>query len=139
VLLQERSMKICKKCGGTERYKHRHCKTCHKASAALRRATNKNARSAYMKQYNEANRDSIKNTKFKRKYGITLTEYQLLLTQQGNRCYICWATDRDLQVDHCHKTGKVRKLLCGQCNKAIGLFQDQAHLLSRAAMYLETH
>jgi hypothetical protein len=52
-------------------------------------------------------------------------------------CQICNTKDRrELNVDHCHTTGKVRGLLCDNCNKALGLFKDSTDLLAKAANYL---
>lgn len=55
-------------------------------------------------------------------------------------CQICNQTDRrELNVDHCHSTGKVRGLLCDNCNKALGLFRDNPELLGQAANYLRRY
>lgn len=59
--------------------------------------------------------------------------------EQGGKCYLCGASqDRNLAVDHCHSTGKVRKLLCSQCNQALGLFKDNPEVMRKAALYVET-
>lgn len=76
----------------------------------------------------------------RRKYGIALAEFNALLAAQGDGCAICTeAVNPDansLAVDHCHATGKVRGVLCGRCNKALGLFRDDPALLKRAVIYL---
>lgn len=82
-----------------------------------------------------------KNSRLKKEYGITLDDYEAMLTEQDGKCFICgkdsdWGT---LAVDHCHKTGKVRKLLCFSCNTSIGKFNDDPALLRKAAEYLEAH
>jgi hypothetical protein len=51
-------------------------------------------------------------------------------------CMICKATD-NLKVDHCHKTRRLRCVLCNSCNRGLGFFKDDATLLKRAALYLE--
>lgn len=81
--------------------------------------------------------------KLKSNYGITPEEYNKMLVDQNERCAIC---DRDktqlpeaqqkLYVDHCHKTGKVRKLLCYGCNSAIGFFKENIESLKSAINYL---
>jgi hypothetical protein len=68
--------------------------------------------------------------------------------QQDYKCYLCGSdgfligknnhTER-LAVDHDHKTGKVRKLLCHNCNRALGLFKDNSELMRKAASYVEEH
>ncbi len=74
-------------------------------------------------------------------YGISTAEYDELLVRQGGVCAICGAASdsrgRRLVVDHDHATGRVRSLLCGDCNYALGCFKDDANLIRLAAEYLE--
>ena len=82
---------------------------------------------------------------YKRVYGITLEEYLDLAESQHFVCKLCgkenFAMGQNhsgcLVVDHDHKTGKVRGLLCHNCNRALGLFQDDPELLLRASQYLK--
>lgn len=79
------------------------------------------------------------NNRLKKKYGITLEEYQRLWEGQGEVCAICKTpklTQRMLCVDHCHKTGEVRGILCIKCNSALGKFNDDPKLLQKAIEYL---
>lgn len=76
------------------------------------------------------------------RYGMSLTEYDLLLDAQGGGCAICGARHADsasraLAVDHCHDSDVVRGLLCSACNRAIGNFKNRPDLLRAAAAYLE--
>lgn len=74
-----------------------------------------------------------------RKYGLEPGEYDRILERQGGGCAICkqpCARERRLSVDHCHSTGRVRGLLCQNCNAAIGMFKDDTALLFRAIDYL---
>src|SRR5258705_13516383 len=69
------------------------------------------------------------------KYGITEEQYESLLKEQNGVCLICRIPhhpENPLVVDHNHATGKVRALLCSQCNTGIGLLQDSAFLCSVA-------
>ncbi len=81
-------------------------------------------------------------TKLKHKYGITVDQYDQLLAEQGGGCAICGVAGPEaarwgvLVVDHDHETGKVRGLLCSNCNCAIGLLGDSPELLTKAAGYL---
>lgn len=75
-----------------------------------------------------------------RTYGITLAEYSYLLGQQGGCCAICESVPkkRNLVVDHNHKTGQVRGLLCNKCNHdLLGGGRENPTILRRAAKYLE--
>lgn len=79
-------------------------------------------------------------TRRKIKYGISRHDYRALLTSQGGKCMICQdLVGGDLRVDHDHTTGKVRSLLCANCNSALGLFQEDTTRLSRAIEYLHLH
>ena len=77
-----------------------------------------------------------------KKYGLTVDEYKSMLASQGGRCAICLTDDPRgkkhnwFHVDHCHKTGKVRGLLCSRCNMGLGSFQDNADLLEEAINYI---
>jgi hypothetical protein len=75
-----------------------------------------------------------------RKYGITGEQYLALHKFQGGRCAICrraTGRTRRLCVDHDHKTGKVRGLLCRPCNSMLGHLRDDPDAFRRAALYLE--
>jgi hypothetical protein len=69
------------------------------------------------------------------KYGLSLEEYDALLAKQDERCAIC-GRKCALQVDHDHKTRKVRGLLCGRCNHGLAFLEAQG-FLSKALRYLE--
>lgn len=73
-----------------------------------------------------------------RKYGLTQDGYRDMLDAQGGGCAICTKSFRVaiMHVDHCHATGKVRGILCRQCNVALGLFGDDPDRLMEAAEYL---
>lgn len=74
--------------------------------------------------------------------GITVNDYYALVKKQKGRCLICKKPpsgkprDKHLHIDHCHKSKKVRALLCGNCNRAIGLFKDSPKICEAAARYL---
>jgi len=70
------------------------------------------------------------------KYGITKEQYDELLMFQKKRCAICHR-DRKLVIDHDHATGKVRGLLCNDCNATLGFAQDKIEVLANAIDYLE--
>lgn len=88
-------------------------------------------------------RDKIKRRedKLQKAYKLTLIEYNELSIIQNGRCAICGKHQSELtyamSVDHCHKTGKIRGLLCGRCNTALGSFFDNVEILKNAIIYLE--
>lgn len=87
--------------------------------------------------------------RFKKKYGITIQDYDRMFEEQGGVCATCRKASvqvhaksgklRDLAVDHDHVTGKVRALLCTDCNVVLGLVNDAPALLREMADYLERH
>ena len=88
----------------------------------------------------------VKHYNLKRNYGITLEDYNRMFEEQGGKCAICSAEDTGgkhkdaaFHVDHCHDTGKVRGLLCNQCNLALGKFKDSKKLLQKALDYLKKY
>lgn len=82
------------------------------------------------------------NYKLVKKYGITREDYDYLLNLQGGVCAICSGVDGDktreqrLSVDHCHKTGKIRGLLCNNCNRCLGMAKEDPKLLTKMIKYL---
>lgn len=84
-------------------------------------------------------RDQKNAVRFFRKYGITIEQFAEMSTAQGDLCVICRQPPKGktrLSVDHCHKTGKIRGLLCDTCNVGLGMFQDDPDLLTAAITYL---
>ncbi|MFE0047556.1 endonuclease VII domain-containing protein [Streptomyces albireticuli] len=72
----------------------------------------------------------------KRSYGITEAERDAMIAEQAGVCPICLSPD-PVHVDHDHDTGKVRGVLCFNCNSALGKFRDDRDTLRRAIAYLE--
>jgi len=101
--------------------------------------------SDYYKQKNATQEGRQKNRAwfYKRKYGITLEDYDAMLEKQGGCCAICKSETSKrndyFMVDHDHETGAVRGLLCSPCNSAIGLLGDNISTLQNAINYLSTH
>lgn len=71
-----------------------------------------------------------------KKYGLNEELFKGLFESQDGQCAICLRSERKLQIDHDHVTGKVRGLLCGECNRAIGSLNDSQAALLRAVEYL---
>lgn len=97
------------------------------------------SRASYAREWRAKNPLRAKGYDLKRRFGVSLPEYEDLLKQQDGKCAICGQVDQwfGLAVDHCHGTKKVRGLLCSQCNRGIGMFRDSPDLLRKAAEYLQ--
>jgi hypothetical protein len=95
--------------------------------------------------FNKARKEKNRNVYYKKRYGIDLQEYNKLLISQNNECAICKIDENEIKhgrntyfaVDHCHKTGKVRGLLCYKCNSVLGFVNDSIDNLGNAIKYLE--
>lgn len=105
------------------------------------RTKNRKAIRERMNAWNRANPDKRKHYALKEKYGISLEDYNSMLNVQNECCKICKRHKslftRSLNVDHCHKTGKVRGLLCKDCNLLLGKVRDDVSVLLEAIKYLE--
>lgn len=88
--------------------------------------------------YLQNRKNSTRKWYLKTTYGITLEQYEELFLKHNGKCHICLESkDYYLHVDHNHKTGKVRGLLCNNCNRGLGLLGDSITTLISAARYLE--
>jgi hypothetical protein len=79
---------------------------------------------------------STRNYHLKRRYGLTEDDVKQLIAQQGGVCAVCRIENPE-HVDHCHRTGKVRGVLCFNCNGGLGQFKDDIDRLINAIAYLE--
>ena len=135
--------KTCKKCGESKplseysfkRPKNRkpglqpRCKTCSLEDTRIWRE--------------KQSIDRLKDLYYKRTYGMSLEEFNCLLDVQHGKCKLCY---RDVSVeglgpnravvDHCHKNGQVRGILCNECNRALGYFHDNIQALENAIDYI---
>ena len=125
-------MKKCKKCG-KEKEDWEFPTTTEKSTG--REYTQNACRACARKKDRE-----VYNTRARqreKKYGITKIQFELMLKAQDNKCIICGCELVDPCVDHCHKTYKIRGILCQKCNRVLGVFNDSPELLRKAATYLE--
>jgi hypothetical protein len=142
-----RSGKICPKCGvyksasefGTrtktnaagQPYLRSHCQAC---AIAARRERAKTISPEEHRRHH-----------LRWKFGLTHDDYERMVRVQGGRCAVCGSPDpgtrgaKHFHVDHCHKSGRIRGLLCNGCNAAIGHAGDDPNRLRALADYLEDH
>lgn len=122
----------CKTCGIDGGLKHYHSPENHERILERRAELKKR----YSKRWH-------KNNNLKAKYGITLDDYERMLTEQNFVCAICNNPEdvqhKVLAVDHNHETSKVRGLLCYRCNTSLGLLRENIDNVKRMLKYLEKH
>ena len=131
--------KRCPKCNKTkplsEFYKNRTAKDGHtyKCKLCILEWHKKHDKTPKRKQ-------SRRNNDLKKRYGITLDEHLLMYILQNGRCDICReATAYDeIKTDHCHKTGKLRGLLCRRCNFFLAVLDNEEFIIE-SKNYLEKH
>jgi hypothetical protein len=105
----------------------------------------KACRKEYDQGYHSDNREkhleTMRKNAYARRYKMTVAEYDGLFKAQDSACAICGASEgwqgKRLAVDHDHKSGAIRGLLCDRCNTVLGKMEDSPELLRRAASYLE--
>lgn len=144
----EKMLKICRKCliekdinlfynsKKNKDGKFSSCKICDKIKYNNWRKNNPEIRSKTRKR-----------EWLKKRYEMRIDEYDRMVKIQNNRCYICEHSPKktddprtlNLQVDHCHKTNKIRKLLCHQCNRALGLLKEDPNIFLKCISYIQEH
>lgn len=124
------------------------CKKCQSEDNTNQYVAHIEKRKKYSKEYEKIRRNRPTNYKVKKnkalkykKYGITEDKYREMVLNQNNLCKICkemtsTISHGKLVIDHCHKTGVVRGLLCGSCNVMLGNAKDSIKILKSAIDYL---
>lgn len=109
-------------------------------------ALNPEKRRAASQKWRAENRDKfLESTKRQnlKKYGLTPESWDELFTSQGNRCACCGGNDPNHKngwfVDHCHRSGDTRSIICHPCNSALGNVDDNIEHLKKLIIYLEHH
>jgi len=169
--LKDRGGKCCSICGEWKEYssftKHatmkdgylKQCKECKRKQEKEKRKKRNEmseeerlaARAKDKKKYkniisderrNQKRKQTMRSLYLRRKYGITIEQYEDMHQTQEGRCGICSIEEQEaprkiLNVDHCHETGVVRGLLCDRCNLGIGILGDNLNSVQRALDYLQ--
>lgn len=136
--------KGCEAC--RERYNARARAVYNKSERALKQSTEwrkAHPEKVKLSSHNSflKHREAYKARRIERVYGLSKEEYLALLKKQNNSCAICknlFKAYGEPQVDHNHKTGKVRGLLCNKCNVLLGLASDNPAFLQAALDYIMT-
>ena len=104
--------------------------------------TCKPCNTAEKRRWRNANVNKHRNSKYLKKFGLTIDEVQAILLRQNNKCGIC---NKNIEMgskthlDHDHKTNAVRGFLCQKCNHGLGLFNDSCDILKSAVKYLKKY
>lgn len=148
--------KQCNKCGiekpiedfykrsrkGGPSYPLPRCKPCAIEDGVEHRHANLKRHAVAAKKWRDENPERNLNIRMRR-YGIDAAIYRRLENEQNGVCAICKGPPNNkggwLAVDHDHKTGRVRALLCNGCNSGLGLFGDDPAMLERAITYLKKY
>jgi hypothetical protein len=137
-LIKSKSKRFCKKCNKQ--------KTCDQFF--LQRSKGENSwrfnspcKDCYkIRQQSDYKKKYLKFYLKLKKFGISESDYNNMLDNQNHCCAICGFHKKyfrtDLAIDHCHRTGKIRALLCNNCNAGIGMLKDDIVLLKKAMEYL---
>ena len=121
---------------------HPWCKLCcqlrQKKYRGLPKNRNKIKLSKQRYRKTEGGKQVDRKSRIKRAYNITLEQYDQMFEQQNGLCAVCGCPEvgQRLSIDHNHKTGQIRKLLCSKCNLIIGLANEDKNYLLKVAFYL---
>lgn len=121
------------------------CKACVCARRRVLRFKKRSLVNKYKREYSKKTYPKQgRSRNLRKKYNLSIDQYNEMATKQKWRCRICLAhvsqcatkVHPNLVVDHCHKTKKIRGLLCVRCNSGLGGFKDSPALLENAILYL---
>ena len=115
---------------------HSWCRGCLSAWKRDNRSKRHSDAIAYERQQYAKHRDRKNRARRCRQYGLTESEYDALIRQADGRCASCGLSEASLVIDHDHRTGAVRGVLCAKCNAGIGFFDDDPQKLRQAIAYL---
>lgn len=133
-----KELKQCFKCGEDKPHMEFHR---NKAKPDGLQTMCKSCRHKLYRKNAEQVKDRSRTNYLRRTYDMSLEDYASLLIAQEHSCAVCGGQEtvegQSLSVDHCHSTGKVRGLLCFNCNAGIGRLGDTIEGLTKALRYLE--
>lgn len=117
------------------------CKNCSKSIAKERHDADRKTYNGHMKEWRLKNPDRQRRYRIKANYGLVQDDFNAMLDKQENRCAVCKSTDygkgrNNWCIDHDHKTGEVRGLVCFYCNLLFGNCDDNPTILMNAIIYL---
>jgi len=129
----------CKECSNRNSLEYRKSeehKKIKRESNAKYKKTEKGKKSEQRYRMSLAGKLSSQRRRLKYYYNLSVEDYNKLLEKNNFICQIC-KSDKELCIDHDHKTGNIRGILCRSCNKGLGHFFDNIDILKGAIFYLE--
>jgi hypothetical protein len=142
-------MKLCGNCGETKPFTEfskrtrktmvsyqSQCKSCNSQYRRDNREHGNAYRRGYVARLSEKHKLQKRYSHVLRTYNLSKEAYDAMLQEQNGLCKIC-CTAPAVVVDHCHRTGTVRGLLCTPCNSGLGMFRDDYQIVHKAAEYLQ--
>lgn len=113
----------------------------HPSAAKRRWLICKQCANTRQNEWSKNNPDKVHKRNNEKKYGVSYEQYQDMLHKQNSVCAICGGSEthrskKNLSIDHCHISNKIRGLLCSECNTGLGKFKDDVSLLQKAVEYL---
>ncbi|WP_079142209.1 endonuclease VII domain-containing protein [Streptomyces sp. LUP30] len=115
---------------------HKRCPHCEQVKPHAEWERNKSSSDGWSSYCRACRAERNRVSHFRRKYGLSPAESDAMVAEQQGICCICPAAPAE-HVDHCHRTGRVRGVLCFSCNAALGQFKDRPEAIRRAAAYVE--
>lgn len=103
------------------------CKICHIASVG-----------SWVERNRDKARASVRASTLRRRYGLSVAQFESMVLEQDGKCAIC-RTDAKLNVDHCHMSGAVRKLLCTPCNTVLGFIKEDRNIALAIVDYIDKY
>jgi hypothetical protein len=132
--------RTCPRCGSSDLGTRNRCNPCRARESREKWAANvelaRESSRLRTKAWRAANPDKVQAQDRRRRYHVTPEDVAVMREAQNDRCAICGESEPGC-VDHCHRTKRVRGLLCRCCNAGLGQFRDRADLLRSAIQYLE--
>lgn len=142
-------IKVCIGCGKNFKFYDSYAVGARYCSTTCRNKSEKEqAREIYRKRFptaadrTEAYKRTAKNKQMHARYGITLDDFENQLKEQNYTCVMCKTEitgTRQAHMDHCHTTGKIRQILCRNCNYGLGFFRDNIEVMQAGIEYIKRH
>ena len=129
------------------KYRDENRETLREKNKLYQKNNTRKVRESRRRRYLNGGKETMRKKKLQKRYGITFEQYEQMFQNQNGLCAVCGKPEARkfngvitfLTIDHCHKTKKVRELLCHKCNITIGMADENIEILASAIKYLTKH